>query len=263
MRLVSHIVACWMALSGSWPAGVLIDLPEISLLPNTTNQSLDVLVENSGDPLRVTGIGFNLQVADGGPAAGGLILGPAITSVDLMSGTIFASNNIGLSGSGSIVPQIYERGTLTASGSVSLPSGRSKLATIILDTTGFSSGTYVLTLNTLNGPTKYTTLGSDYFPVLVEGSLTVGLHPVLTGVTKHNPSRVALTFSTAAGFQYRVQCAQQLFPPVWTNIRHALTTADPLVFESQKGKGAPQTVFVDVPPIARLFYRISMERGDP
>jgi hypothetical protein len=34
------------------------------------------------------------------------------------------------------------------------------------------------------------------------------------------------------------------------------------VFESHKGTGLPQTVYVDAPPNVRLFYRISMERGN-
>jgi hypothetical protein len=167
------LLGCLALAPGPLRAAIFIDLPEITLLPNTAGQSLDVYVQNSGAPVQVTGIGLNIQVADGGPAAGGRISGPSIASVDIFTDTVFESNNNGLSGTGSIVPQVYERGTLTLSGTVSLPNGLSKIATVTLDTTAFSSGTFALTLDTLNGPTKYTTSDNDLFPTLIDGSVTV------------------------------------------------------------------------------------------
>jgi len=155
-----------------------MDLPDVSLLPNTPGQTFNVSIENdTGSGVQVTGIGFNLQVADGGTASSGSINGPAITSVDIFSGTAFASNNNGQSGSGQIVPQVYQIGTLTHAGTVTIPTGISKVATVTIDTTGFSSGTFGLTLDTLNGPTKYTTTGSDLFPALLDGKITLALVP--------------------------------------------------------------------------------------
>lgn len=174
-NVVAVTVAVLLTGDASLSAQVLqIDLPEINLLANTPGQTFDVFIQNGGASFQVTGIGFNLQVADGGPPAGGLTLGPSITMVDIFTGTIFASpNNNGPSGAGQIVPQVFERGTLTPSGTVSIPSGLSKIATVTLDTSGFLSGSFALTLGTLNGPTKYTTLAGDFFPTLLDGSVAV------------------------------------------------------------------------------------------
>jgi len=155
-----------------------MNLPDVNLFPNTPGQTFNVSIENdTGSGIQVTGIGFNLQVADGGTAAGGSINGPAITSVDIFSGTAFASNNNGLSGSGQIVPQVYQIGTLTHAGTVTIPNGVSEVAAVTIDTTGFFSGTFGLTLDTHNGPTKYTTTGSDLFPALEDGKVTLALVP--------------------------------------------------------------------------------------
>jgi hypothetical protein len=251
----------WIAIPLS--AAVTIVLPEIILLPDQAGQSFAVYVENTGDPLAANGIGLNVQVADGGPAAGGTIRGPAITAVDLLTGTIFATNNNGPSGIGSITPQVYVGGTLSSSGTVSLPNGRSKVATITLDTTGFSSGTFAITLRTLNGPTKYTTSGDDYYPTLIDGQVTVGARPFITGMVRPVPTRVALTFSTTAGLLYRAQRAPSLTAGGWTHVSHALTADDPLVLEVHQATGTVQTIFVESPPGASVFYRVSMERREP
>ena len=153
---------------------LIVVLPDLTLLPNTPGQSFDIFVQNNGaEAFSVTGIGFNLQVADGGPELPGRSIdGPAISSVDIFSGTPFESNNNGLSG-GSISPQIFERGTLTLAGTVEIATGSSKLATVVFDTTGFSSGTFTYTMDTWNGPLKYTTTSGDVFPGLLDGNLAV------------------------------------------------------------------------------------------
>ena len=187
-----------------------IDLPEIDMLPDTPGQTFDVFIQNGGAPVQVTGIGFNVQVADGGPPAGGVTAGPSITAVDIFTGTIFASpNNNGPGGAGQIVPQVYERGTLTPSGTVSIPTGFSKIATVTLDTSGFSSGIFSLTLDTVNGLTKYTTLSGDSFPALINGSVAVpepsayaatfGLL-CLAGAVARKPSITAARFDRGGSF---------------------------------------------------------------
>jgi len=173
----------WMASAALGAEFIYIDLPEITMLRNQPNQTFNVYLGNFDGPVLVNGIGFNIQVADGGPEVpGGSIRGPAITSVDLFTGTVFASpHNNGISGSGRIVPQVHERGTMTewtedGLATVSLQSGF-KVATVTLDTTGVYSGIFVLTLNTLNGPTKFTTVGEDLFPTLLDGSVTIVPEP--------------------------------------------------------------------------------------
>lgn len=180
----------WLVWGNSPAMGQLvlsIDLPEIGMLPNQANQTFDVYLGDVNGAVLVNGIAFNIQVADGGPEVpGGTTRGPAITAVDLFTGTVFAApHNNGNSGSGQIVPQVYERGTMTewtADGlaTASLQSGF-KVATVTLDTTGMNSGTFELTLNTLNGPTKYTTLGEDLYPALFDGSVTIVPEPRVYG----------------------------------------------------------------------------------
>lgn len=244
-------------------ADVCIDVPEIGLLPNTPSQRFDVHLWNGGEPIPVIGIGFNIQVADGGPLLGGKTNGPAITSVDIFTGTVFASNNNGLSGSGSIAPQLYERGTLTRSNTVSLPAGLSKVATVVLDTTGFSAGTYSLTLSTRNGRTKYPSLDDDVFPALLDGSVTLGSAPSFTAIAAQKASRVSLSFSTTGGFTYRAQRAPGLTTGDWISVSHALTIDGPLMLDVRKGTGATETIFVESPSGATAFYRLIMERGEP
>jgi hypothetical protein len=176
-RMVLLLCLVWMP--GALKGSIWIDLPETTILADTAGQIFEVWVQNDGSAsIEVTGIGFNVQVSDGGPPAGGSITGPAITSVDIFTGTAFASNNNGPSGTGSIVPQVYERGTLTDSGTVTLPTGLSKMATVVMDTTGFKTGTFSLTLDTRNGPAKFTTMAGDLYPGLIDGSVTLVPEPV-------------------------------------------------------------------------------------
>ena len=164
-------------------AQIVITAPDVALLPNTAGQTFSISLSNSGAPVPVTGITVNLQTADGGPEAGvgHSISAPKISDINILSGTIFASNNNGLSGSGSIVPQVFSRGTLVSSGTVSIPGGASTLVGVVtIDTTGFFSspvGGWVLTLNTLNGATLYTTTGADLLPTLVDGHLSIVPEP--------------------------------------------------------------------------------------
>src|SRR6185437_7568799 len=109
-----------------------------TLLANTANQKIQIFV--SSQNTMVQGTDVEVQIADGGPAAGGKVAGPKITNVDVLSGTIFANNNGGQTGSGSMVPQVYEVST-TANGSV---AASGLLATITVDTTGFNGGTFSL-----------------------------------------------------------------------------------------------------------------------
>ena len=169
----------------------IIDLPDLLLQPNTPGQSFDLYVQNDDVAFPVTGIRVELMVADGGTEAGGTVQGPAISNVDVTSGTAFASpNNNGPGGQGSVVPQLFERSTLTPSGTVNIPSGSSKFATVTFDTTGFGPGTEVsYTVNTgpeRNGPTVYHTQFGDYQPTLINGTLTVVPEPsqyaVISGV---------------------------------------------------------------------------------
>jgi uncharacterized repeat protein (TIGR01451 family) len=141
----------------------VIQVGNYQLKANTPNQKIQIFV--SGDRL-VQGTNVEVQIGDGGAAFGGQS-GPVITSVDVLHGTIFATNNSGQSGTGSIVPQIFEATTTTKVGAV-LASGL--LATITVDTTGFNGGSFPLLLSgTLNGNTDFAGIAAR----VNNGSITI------------------------------------------------------------------------------------------
>jgi hypothetical protein len=141
-----------------------------TLLANTPNQKIQIFVSSAST--LVQGTDVEVQIADGGPAAGGTVLGPKITNVDVLTGTIFATSNGGQTGSGSIVPQVYEATTVAGT---SVPAS-GLLATITIDTTGFNGGTFSLSLgNTLNGSTDFTVIPA----IVTDGSITITPPPVV------------------------------------------------------------------------------------
>jgi len=87
------------------------------------------------------GLTFNVQIADGGPEAGGTKDGPVITFVELINDgdfgpTPFAPNNTGMFGDLAIVPQVYSVGVITDNADV-VADGL--LAVITVDATGFTA----------------------------------------------------------------------------------------------------------------------------
>lgn len=188
--------ACVVPLS----AQIVIDLPEVELQAGSPAQDFAIFVSNSGGPFAVTGFSLNLQIADGGPAAGGSVSAPSIFNIDIFSGALFQFNNNGESGSGSIVPQIFERGTLASSGTVTIPGGSTKLATVTVNTEGFTAGsTFRMTLDTLNGPAKFTTSIGDFFPTLGEGEIQ------LTAVPEPAEAALMTGLLLAAAAAYRIR----------------------------------------------------------
>lgn len=142
---------------GAQAAPVITPLGNYDLLPNTPGQKIPLYVTgilpNEGPtfPLiagSVSGIYLAVAINEGGIAWGGT-LGPKITSIDVDSGpTIWVPPN---SPSGHIIPaeyndgQLSSIGLLTNDGWVNVSGGQ--IATLLIDTTGFDSGTYSLTLS--------------------------------------------------------------------------------------------------------------------
>ena len=168
---------------------LIINVGNTDLLPNTSGQVVNLFVQNTGvSAIDVAGLSINIQVADSGPPPGlGSISGPHITGVDILTGTVFQSNNSGQADAGS-VPQFANWTTSTSSGTVSLGAGTTtKLTTVTLDTTGFSSpATWAFNLgNTINGQTKYfDSVGNDILPTIIDGTISVVPEPAMvTGVS--------------------------------------------------------------------------------
>ena len=163
-------------------AQLIVDIGNANLAPDAPNQFVDIFVNNNGAAaVSVIGISVEVQVADGGPVVGGTIVGPSITEVDVITGTPFASNNNGPGGSGNSGPQVFERGTLTFSGTVQLQPGQSNLARITFDTTGFHDPMpWDLKLSgTVNGDSYYfDAAGNRLDPSFVAGTIRLVPEPL-------------------------------------------------------------------------------------
>jgi PEP-CTERM motif len=163
----------------STQAQLTINAGTVQLLPDTPDQTVTLNVSG------VQGAGaldFYVQVGDGYPTVPGSTRnGPNITSVDIVSGTLFASNNDGGQFGSISDPQHWYRGVLTLSGTV---SGDGVLATLKVDTTGFTEGTWALSVkDALNGPTTLYDASLDPIPAnITDGFITVVPEPATYGL---------------------------------------------------------------------------------
>ena len=155
-------------------AAPVITIGDHTLAADTAGQQIEIYVSGGQD---VSQLNFYALIADGGSECGGSIDGPAIEDIDLMTGTIFDGNNDGEygdddgSGESDTKPQ-YEAisidvtsGTVTADG---------LLATLTIDTTGFTSGTWTLNLVATDMETNFGTACSAQYTL---GSLTINTPP--------------------------------------------------------------------------------------
>jgi hypothetical protein len=114
-------------------ASLVIDVGDISLLPGTPGQKVPISVRGGDNVIQVQ---FKVQIDDGGiGVAGQQITGPSITSVDLVTGTIFETNHKAQEPDlydCVIVPQLANAGIITQHDAV---GGAGLLATITIDTT--------------------------------------------------------------------------------------------------------------------------------
>lgn len=142
--LVLSLVAC------SAPTvahAITIQVGHYLLAPNQPGQTIDVMV--TGGEM-VSGVNIFTQIGDGGPelADYGLpagVDGPGITAVDLKSGSIFANVPDPAVDQGSL-PQlaVWSLGIAAPGGKV---SANGRLATLTIDTTGFTAGRWTLQLS--------------------------------------------------------------------------------------------------------------------
>jgi hypothetical protein len=154
-----------------------------TLLPNTAGQTIQINV-TGGDP--VSALIANFQIGDGGPPNGGTTVGPAITSVDLTTGTIFANSNAGTVVAEGVSPLLWagEVVTLDEDGKRTVPAA-GLLATVTLDTTGIFSGQFPFAMHNttpLNGDTGFIIFNPDTHDVqsigeFIDGFLTINGAP--------------------------------------------------------------------------------------
>jgi hypothetical protein len=151
------------------------------LLADTPNQKITLLIAGVE---QVAGEDFFAQIGDGGAANHGTATKPVFTNVDILTNSIFAANSVGAqgdpngspSGSNAGHPLIWVDGTVTAAGAV---ADTGVLATLTIDTTGVSSGTFALLLtgvaDTLGGfdTTLRNSSGDPIALSVTNGSITV------------------------------------------------------------------------------------------
>jgi hypothetical protein len=173
LALILSIGAPARAATVAAPSGVVLER-------NTAGQTLQILVSG---PEAVAGMSFSVQIADGGPGSvtQGLIDGPDITNVDLLTGALFGASNEGVDDVGSF-PQLARRSVLTQ-GDVTLPlsGGSGVLATITLTTVGVAPGTYALILGgtpeALSSTEFYNAAGEPIVPTFINGSVVIVPEP--------------------------------------------------------------------------------------
>jgi len=151
----------------------------------------------------VSGVNFNAVVANGGPSLGGT-LGPSITNVNLVSGTIFAPNNSGQQNATSTPAQFYSGLVITNSGTV---NASGTLATMTFDPSNYIGGTYSLKLagfsnGNFSGDTDFT-VAPDYSAIpanITNGNIIVTFpgDTNLDGIVNNND---AITFGRNYGLQ--------------------------------------------------------------
>lgn len=124
-----------------------IEFVSHQMLANTPGQVYSIVI-HGGDP--VSGLDLKVQVADGGPAAGGIVVGPRITAVHLVNGTIFEGNATAQQ-TDLPFPQLATASVHTLSGTVPADG---VLAYVTIDSTGFTTGSWpVLLAGTAAGDT--------------------------------------------------------------------------------------------------------------
>lgn len=122
------------------PPQLYIDIGEILLQPNTSGQKVEFYVTGGAD-VEVQSLDFYIQVADGGPEAADFfselvgVVGPAIESIDLETGTIFAPNNDGQMASPDPWPQQQDAGIATKWDDPTPVYAEGLIATVYFDTT--------------------------------------------------------------------------------------------------------------------------------
>lgn len=160
---------------------IRIDAPEIQvghhfLKPNTPNQSISIFVSGGQS---VAGVNLFAQVGDGGPERINLGLpagtdGPAISSIDLKSDTIFSSVP-DVPFFDLAIPQIAY-GTIAIQQPDTFVVADGLLATLVVDTTGFFAGTFDLLLGDVLPNSPDGALHSDFasLPIdITNGSIEI------------------------------------------------------------------------------------------
>jgi hypothetical protein len=177
------------AMASAGPLVPVINVGSHDLLPNTPHQPIQVYVTSGVGAPDVSAVDFNMQIDKGYPYGDLSVPGPIFDQsqpIDLVTGTIFAADNSGqfdtAAGPPPLDPPAKQNlmwGILTSAAGHYVPAN-GLLATVYVDTTGYSSGTWPLAMSTtLNGPTMFHDgLGNaDITPQITDGSINIVPEP--------------------------------------------------------------------------------------
>lgn len=177
LLLLIVAIFCFSGYPNCATAQPILTFGNLELAPNTFGQTIEVFVRG-GDP--VQSLDFNLLIGDGGPIANGD--NPNfnfITDLDILTGTIFAADNNGNRPASRVAEDgIAIDGTATSvAGNTVVADGL--LATLTLDTTGITSGTFQITTDAgmtdlgMTSPTIFGTTTGNLAPVQATGTITI------------------------------------------------------------------------------------------
>lgn len=173
--LISSIVVA-LVIPSSVSAAYVITVGDFNLQPNQSDQQVSLFIENTGGSSDYGGLNFSILVGDG-------LSGPAITGVNLLTGTPFEAANFGgqfADGANTPRQQFWSVASLSAV----LPAGQSRLATLTFDTTGLTPGSWSLNLFGSGMPSTalFDYTASEYTALFENGTLTVVPEPETYGL---------------------------------------------------------------------------------
>jgi len=198
MRLkVGLLMAALLVAASAARADLVVTVGNHDLLPNTPGQVVQIFVTAQGGEA-VSGNQLRAQLGDGGPDVGGTDVGPVMTGDIIGPGTIFESNNVGVSDN-SLGPLYVDLGTNTTAGTIALSPGQNLWGTLIFDTTGFGPGfSMPLLLSGAAGgdsdmfPFHVTNFDPGFALLIENGSINIPIVP--------EPSSIVLGMFAVAGF---------------------------------------------------------------
>jgi hypothetical protein len=180
-RKVGLAIALLFAVATVANASSVIVVGPHLLLPNTPGQTIQILV--TGNDTTVQGMNFTSVIGDGGSIFGGVDDVVPTMTADIITGAVFApdganavNQNPGFVFGIGLAPwSVTTVSTNTGFGPFNrLNNGL--LATLTIDTTGFTTGTWALSLDDPNvGTTDWA--GSAEAPSITNGSITIVPEP--------------------------------------------------------------------------------------
>ena len=176
---------------------ITIDVGTTYLLPNTPNQTVGISATSNDPNEKISGLNLNALLGDGN---GGLP-NPQFTAVDFTAGTVWTNAGTGFTTTPDPLSDAVDGGSFL-SGGVALGNGSTcalgvcdfaptgLIATLTIDTTGFTSGDFDLLLSSPgNFITSFPITGTtSVTPVITNGKVVINTSPTADAVLSPDTS---------------------------------------------------------------------------